>query len=840
MKLNPKEILFGDDTEKKGPVLLAVTPPRAGERTLLGVENMLGSIAVPEPFSLELAADMDGVTLMARCLDDEVVRGQLSAHYPQARIQKVDPDDDPLRLDDGERAWSMTLRAGGPEYVPLRTFRDDDLLDPGSDPLIALMGALSALEDGERVVARLLLRSLGPDWSQPHLEKAHKRPGMEPREPAYTYQTKPLQMDGITMAVLGIGALAALKGYLWVQDGEIWKAALLGTGTVLGLAVGGWALWRWKKSRKRVEDPILIQEKVSRIAFDAELQVTAILPETTRPQRAAELLGPVAAAYRHFDNPAGARFKVGSVRPITPDPDMLHPSGPGLFGRRSVLGVREIACLWHPPGAGDETPLVERSGARALLPSAKGVRGGALVGDTTAGKPRPIRFPDDLLRRHHLYVARTRMGKSTLMHHLVTHKMREKAEGRDPDAIIVIDPHTDLVAGLMEHVPESLMDRVRLIDLSDETRSPGINLLDTRIFADRDRTADSVVRVAKGLWEQWGPRMQSILEQTVKTLHEANEQVEADKQYTILDGLKLLSDETFAKEVRKKVSDPYLLEWWARDFGKWGHQYKAEALAPVQTRLSYYASSKRARAILGQRRSTIDLRRTIHDGGVLLVSTSQGTVGRDVAALVGASLLNLVDAVIREQGSLPLSRRRGALVVVDEMQSMPGVDYESMLSELGKFGASFVLATQSLAKLDDLSPTMRDTLLANVGCLAVFQVAGNDARTLVWELGKDRVTEDDITSLPVHHCYIRATVGKERMPAFSMMVRKPEEGDPAVADRVREAASAYTVPAPQIAYGEAEGDLKVEEFRRGVDELEKDGGQQQQKPDDGEAGEAEE
>ena len=554
------------------------------------------------------------------------------------------------------------------------------------------------------------------------------------------------------------------------------------------------------------------------------------MPETTRPQRAAELLGPVAAAYRHFDNPAGARFKVGRVRPAMPDAEMLHPAGPGLFGRRSVLGVREIACLWHPPGAGDETPLVERSGARALLPSARGVRGGALVGDTTAGKPRPIRFPDDLLRRHHLYVARTRMGKSTLMHHLVVHKLREKAEGRDNDAIVVIDPHTDLVAGILEHVPEPLIDRVRLIDLSDETRSPGINLLDTRIFADRDRTADSVVRVAKGLWEQWGPRMQSILEQTVKTLHEANEQVEAERQYTILDGLRLLSNDPFRNSVLKKVSDPYLLEWWARDFGSWHRQYRAEALAPVQTRLSYYASSKRARAILGQRRSTIDLRRTIHDGGVLLVSTSQGTVGRDVAALVGASLLNLVDAVIREQGRLPLSRRRGALVVVDEMQSMPGVDYESMLSELGKFGASFVLATQSLAKLDDLSRTMRDTLLANVGCLAVFQVAGNDARTLVWELGKDRVSEDDIVSLPVHHCYVRATVGKERMPAFSMMVRKPEEGEPDVAARIREAATAYTVSAPQIAYGDAEGDLKVEEFRRAVEDPKSDG-EQQQKPE---------
>ena len=50
--------------------------------------------------------------------------------------------------------------------------------------------------------------------------------------------------------------------------------------------------------------------------------------------------------------------------------------------------------------------------------------------------------------------------------------------------------------------------------------------------------------------------MQSILEQTVKTLHEANEQVEAEAQYTILDGLRLLSNDPFRNSVPKKVSDP--------------------------------------------------------------------------------------------------------------------------------------------------------------------------------------------------------------------------------------------------------------------------------------------
>ncbi len=72
---------------------------------------------------------------------------------------------------------------------------------------------------------------------------------------------------------------------------------------------------------------------------------------------------------------------------------------------------------------------------------------------------------------------------------------------------------------------------------------------------------------------------------------------------------------------------------------------------------------------------------------------------------------------------------------------------------------------------------MRDTPLANIGCLAVFQVAGSDARQLVWELDRDRVSEEDLVSLPVHHAYVRATVGTERTPA-SVEVLKPEEGNP--------------------------------------------------------------
>ncbi len=798
---------------REAHVLLAITPPRTGERTLLAVENLLQSIAQPEPFSLELVGDQGGVRLLARCLDSQNVAAQIRAHYPQSHVTRLYVEDDPMLSGPGQEVWSTTLRPSGPEPASLHHSGDKVVHHEGSDPMLAVVGALSSLRPGERIISRLLLRPLGPEWSTRYLSELD-----EPKT-AQRYQEHESRVSSGEVArlmLLGGGALVGLKTWqLWQAGDEVRAIGLAGGAVVAALAAA--VMWtRFRGGRSSLTESPEVREKLSHMAFVAEIQVTAIVSRSEGNRRGEELLDLVAAAYHHYDNPAGAHFVAGKIRPA-PETVELGPSAPGFFDSRSVLGVKEVASLWHPPNTRDETPPIERSGSRILSPSLEEMSDGAHAGRTTTDDRDAIRFPDDLLRRHHLYVARTRMGKSTLMQHIVVHKMQQKAQGRDDDAIVVIDPHADLVTSLLEHVPDKLADRVRLIDLADPNGAPGINLLDTRIFTDRDRTADSVVRIARGLWDQWGPRMQSILEQVVKTLHEANEQREEDEQYTILDGLRLLAsnDESFRHSVLKDVDDVHLLEWWARDFTSWHRQYQSEALAPVQTRLSYYATSKRARAILGQNRSTVDIRQTIRDGGILLVSTAQGVAGRDVSALVGSSLLNLVDAVIREQGERPIEERPAVLVVVDEMQSMPGVDYDSMLSELGKFGANFVLATQSLSKLDDLSRSMRHSVLANVGCLAVFQVAASDARQLADELGTDRVTQDDITSLPVHQCYVRATIGTQRMPAFSMEVRKPEPGSADIARRIRDATQGYTTGHPTLRARDTSLDRLIADYRRG-------------------------
>ncbi len=804
---------------KTEPVILAITPPQSGERTLLGVENLLQSIAFPEPFSLELVGDEDGMRLLIRCYDAQSVAAQFAAHYPQARISRLDPADDPMLVRDDQEAWTTSLRSSGPPQASLQQFSEDVLSDEGSDPMLATIGALTPVGRGERVVSRLLLRSLGPQWAAPY-ELQLEREAAAAHRPATQQESQVNHGEVVRLIVLGIAAFVGFRTWQFWQDGDVLKAVGLAGGAVLAVLTAA-ILWAKVKGGKgNIRDSQQVRDKLSRMAFDAELRITAIVDAREGRRRGEEILRKATAAYHHYDNPAGARFAGRRIRP-EPTTVALSPTGPGLFGKRGVLGVREVAALWHPPAARDETPPIERSGSRVLSPARRELANGAHVGDATAEPPGRIRFPDDLLRRHHLYVARTRMGKSTLMQHVVAHKMEQKALGLDDDAIVVIDPHADLVSSLLAHVPESLVDDVRLIDLADPNGAPGVNLLDTRVFTDRDRTADSVVRIARGLWDQWGPRMQSILEHVVKTLHEANTKREADRQYTILDALRLLApnDASFRDEVLKQVDDTFIQAWWKRDFSGWNRQYLADAVAPVQTRLSYYASSERTRAVLGQSRSTVDIRQTIRDGGILFVSTAQGFAGRDVSALIGSSMLNLVDAVIREQGHLPPEKRRGVLVVVDEMQSMPGVDYDAMLSELGKFGASFILATQSLAKLDDLSPVLRHSILANVGCLAVFQVASTDARLLVEELGGNRVSVDDITSLPVHHCYVRATVGTERLPAFSMEVRRPERGDMDVAWRIREETENYTTSLSALQVRDAIRGEPIEDGGESADEM---------------------
>ena len=738
--------------------------------------------------SLEIVGTGDGVSLMYRAAhDDTLFSAMMSAHFPSAIVEAVPSDADHLLVGPDEAAWTCTLKVEGQPYLPLRIFNNIDLqADHGADPMAALIGAHADMGGHERVVTRLILKPLARDWSEPYKRLglggagSHNEARSLEEQRSKSSSSKPAFSDSV----------ASLVGpFFW-----------------------------WKRRGKPYEvddyvNPALAQSRMTDLAFQLEIQITVLIDRHLGTENNARArMCSVIRAFKHFDNPGGSRIVVdGEIRPHTGCEDLLAfaepEKSPGVLSflkaeksTESVIGLHEVAPMWHLPTKANRSMALEKSYSYNIAPplEMKNLEG-AYVGDSTIGPPLEINFSSDLTKRHQFIIARTGMGKSTLIEHCVAHKLRQKALGLDDNAIVVVDPHSDLIQSLLELMPPELDKKVWLIDLADEEHVPGINVLDAHIFPDRDHTCDGVIRVTKGIWDTWGSRMQNILEHTIKSLHEANSHPDTprEKQYTLLDGMRMLSETDFRTAVLEKVHDPSLRRYW-REFEKVSPHLRSEAVTSVQTRLAYFASTKKARQILGQRSSTLDLRKAIEDGDIIFVNTAQAIVGRDVAALVGASILNLVDAVIRQQGLKDVSDRKGAYVVVDEMQTIPGVKFQDMLSEIRKVGGALCLVTQTLSVLDAVKVGLANEIIANMGCLAVFQVSGIDAQKLVGELGKESVTEDDVTSLPAHTAYVRATVGGKRLPVFSMKLRPPQMGDPARARAIRDLAGGYTRSADEV------------------------------------------
>ncbi len=104
------------------------------------------------------------------------------------------------------------------------------------------------------------------------------------------------------------------------------------------------------------------------------------------------------------------------------------------------------------------------------------------------------------------------------------------------------------------------------------------------------------------------------------------------------------------------------------------------------------------------------------------------------------------------------------------------------LAELAKYGASLVLATQSLGKLDaiDVDRGLKRAVFANVDHLFAFNCSAEDARALAPELGAP-IEPADLVELGDHQCYARPSHLGERLPAFHLHLDQPEEADSSVA-----------------------------------------------------------
>ncbi|GMU39442.1 MAG: hypothetical protein AMXMBFR23_03080 [Chloroflexota bacterium] len=738
--------------------LAEVVPPRGLEDGMSAARAMLGALA-GEALALEVAVTPSGRRWYVRAATADGLEralAQLRVAYPQAVIEPVDGLNgaDPATLAGGEQAVAVPLLPWTEAALPLRLdWRHE------RDPLSGVL-AVAAPTGSERVVARLSVTSAPRGSADRIRRRQEQRFG---RRADYPSTVGPSLMPIVVLMALGA---AVLQGWRWYEAGE-W-ALLAGTGAGAFIVVPLLAAIAMRLFRAPEPlAPNVVAAKLGAPLVSAELSVLALGPDVARLRTLATQM---AAAYAAFDDAAGGGLRPGA-------PKLLR--GTPRSGRPLLLSTAEAAALWHLPAAIDAPLSVRRTTAQRLAPAPGHVMSGVRVGRApTGGTLTPVYLPEPLLQRNHFIVAKTRRGKSTLLRHMAAGIMERVATDIDGTALVVVDPHQDLAEAVLASVPDALVDRTVYLDFAHLERPIGLNLLDVALFPDRDRTVEGIVTIMNRLWPaNWGPRMEGALRASLAALHELNTRRSRVEQFTLLDVAPFLTDRDMRDVLLANVQDPAIDAWWRDNYTFAGPTLQQQTANPVTSKIGRFTVTEASRLVLGQPRSTFDPREVIRDGGVLVINTAVGTLGEGAASLVGATMLNLLGLLVEEQVALPAEQRRRVVELVDESSTLGAVDYPRMLSELGKYGASFTLVTQSLAKLDAIDRELVPTILSNCDGLTTFQCSAEDARRLLPELGSGLEVED-LVSLDDFSAYARWWDGFARPPAFTLNVDPPPAHDP--------------------------------------------------------------
>ncbi len=356
-------------------------------------------------------------------------------------------------------------------------------------------------------------------------------------------------------------------------------------------------------------------------------------------------------------------------------------------------------------------------------------------------------------RLSHFYaVGRTGVGKTTMLEGMIRQDI-ERGEG-----LTVIDPHGDMVARIAEWVPEAQRERLVYWDSTDPLCPWGYNPLKRVPKNQRPLAAAGMMEVFKKLWGEkaWGQRMEYILRNALLALLD---QPEAD----LTDIQRLLIDKDFRREVARKVEHPPVRDFWQKEFKGYSYRYRAEATAPIQSKVGAFLADPRLYRILVDPKTPLSLRSVMDEGKILLVNLSIGRLGGDSAALLGGLLVTTIGLAAMSRADMPETERRNHWLYLDEFQTMTTLSLANMLSELRKFRLGICASHQYLQQLD---PDIRHAVLGNMGTLVCFRVGAEDAPFLARELGPP-VTPLDLVRLPNYELYVKLLIDGMPSKAFS-------------------------------------------------------------------------
>jgi len=270
--------------------------------------------------------------------------------------------------------------------------------------------------------------------------------------------------------------------------------------------------------------------------------------------------------------------------------------------------------------------------------------------------------------------------------------------------------------------------------------------------------SSEVIGVLKRMFgDSWGPRLEYILRYTILALLDRPET-------TMLDITRMLTDKKFRKDTLTYCQDAVVLQFWNVEFASWNEKFQAEAIAPVLNKVGAFTANPVIRNIIGQPKSTFNIRQIMDEGKILIVNLSKGLIGEDNAGILGAFLVTKIQLAAMSRSDIPnIEDRRPFYLYVDEFQNFATDSFATILSEARKYGLNLTVANQYISQMSD---TVRDAVFGNVGTMICFRVSADDAPILAKQF-EPQFEPQDLLQMHNRNFIINMVINGEKSPAFS-------------------------------------------------------------------------